>query len=415
MKVAVYTLGIYIYSGLMRLAASFHRKAAWMVSGRKNTLGQLLAFRNTNPSPVLWFHCASLGEFEQGRPVMEALRKAYPKHALVVSFFSPSGFEIRKNYPGADFICYLPFDIPAQANAFVNILRPSLAIFVKYEFWYHHLHALKRAQVPLLLISANFRKEQIFFRWYGTFFRSLLTHFNFIFVQNKASAECLQIAGIGHHSISGDTRFDRVLAQRNMPAELNLLLSFCQNKRIIILGSAWEEDFQLFEPLLNDHDDSIKYIIAPHEIHETQLSSWQKRIPYPTLRYSQANENNVRHVRCLFIDSIGLLSSLYRVAHFAHIGGAFGKGLHNTLEAATFGMPISFGPRIQKFPEAYLLIEEGIGRCIQQEQELRAYLAEALEPGYNQRIKHHSQKWVEQQAGATQSIVQYIQQNILTS
>ena len=303
-------------------------------------------------------HCASLGEFEQGRPVMEALKQEFPDYKILLTFFSPSGFEIRKNYSGADHIFYLPWDTKANAQKFVEIVHPALAIFIKYEFWYNYSYELKKKNVPQLSVSSIFREDQIFFKPYGKLFRKILKNFDYFFVQNEASVRLLRLVGIRNCMLAGDTRFDRVNEVVKKREEVPIAKTFKNGEKVLVAGSCWEEDFEVLVPFINEN--KMKFIIAPHEISEAGILDLEKSLQVKSVRYSKAVDGAVADVNVLIIDNIGLLSRLYHYGEFAYIGGGFGKGLHNILEAACYGIPILFGDKnYEKFQEANDLLNRG--------------------------------------------------------
>ena len=311
-----------------------------------------------NNSPVVWIHCASLGEFEQARPLIEILKKEYNGLKILLTFFSPSGYEVRKKYDKADMVAYLPWDTPSNAATFVSISKPSMAIFVKYEYWYHYTNVLKEKGIPIVSISSIFREGQLFFKPYGGFYRAILKNFSHFFVQNDVSLRLLHSIGIQQCSVAGDTRFDRVheIAQRG--EELPIAHKFKSGQNTFVVGSCWPEDFAVLEPFINQ--DTIKFIIAPHEISEDFIQGLEKSLRVKSIRYSQAHNSNLEDCQVLIIDNIGMLSRLYRYGEFAFVGGAFGKGLHNILEAACYGVPIFFGNKnYEKFQEAVDLINRG--------------------------------------------------------
>ena len=312
----------------------------------------------------IWFHASSLGEFEQGRPMIEQIRKVHPEYKILLTFFSPSGYEVRKNYAGADVVCYLPFDTPGRVEQFLDLANPAMAIFIKYEFWGNYLHTLQQRGIPVYIISAIFRREQLFFQWFGKPYRKMLDCFNHLFVQDERSKALLEEYGIRNVTVAGDTRFDRVIDVYHQAKQIPLVERFIkgtdgqQPPLVFVAGSSWPEDEAIFIPYFERHPE-MKLIIAPHEIHEGHLKSIEARLHRPTIRLSQATEQNVANQDCLIVDSFGLLSSLYRYGQIAYIGGGFGAGIHNTLEAAVYGMPVLFGPRFQKFKEAKDLIAVG--------------------------------------------------------
>ncbi len=354
----MYSFSIYVLAGLFRIAALFNPKARKFVSGRKDLFSRLiLAFQPAN-APIAWVHCASLGEFEQGRPLIEQFRRAYPNYQILLTFFSPSGFEVRKNYVEADHIFYLPWDTARNARKFIEIVKPSLVFFIKYEFWHHYTHELHKRKIPLVSVSAIFRKDQVYFKVYGSFFRATLKKFDHLFVQNENSARLLNAIGIDHVTISGDTRFDRVKAIIDQRKEIPHVKQFKGTENVFVIGSCWPEDFELLAPYINEHGGKLKFIIAPHEIKESFLKDMERALSLKVCRYSHLENNTDADV--LLIDNIGMLSSLYQYGEFAYVGGGLGKGLHNILEAACYGIPVFFGNRnYEKFQEAKDLIMRG--------------------------------------------------------
>lgn len=332
-----------------------------MVKGHRETWN-ILRDGIDDSKPWLWFHASSLGEFEQGRPIMERLRSSHPDYGILLTFYSPSGYEVRKNYSGADLVCYLPFDTLVHVRRFLDLVHPKMAFFIKYEFWPNYLHFLKKRQVPTYLISGIFRPNQLFFRSYGLFYRRLLDTFTHIFVQNQVSVDLLKSIGRTEEvSISGDTRYDRVLEIRAAAKELPVAESFkinAKGKTILIAGSSWPKDEELFIPYFNEHSE-LKLILAPHEIHEDHLRAIESQLKRPFQRYTQTTPEKAADCDCLIIDCFGLLSSIYRYGDIAYIGGGFGTGIHNTLEAAVYGIPVLFGPNYAKFHEAKELIACG--------------------------------------------------------
>ena len=316
--------------------------------------------------PLIWFHCASLGEFEQGRPVMERFRKRHPDWQILLTFFSPSGYEVRKNYAGADIICYLPFDLPSEVNTFLDLYQPRLAVFVKYEFWRNFSFELKKREIPLISVSTILREDQYFFKWWGEFGRQTLKKFDHFFVQNQQTKELLSSIDIKQTTLAGDTRFDRVADSLKTSREILAIQKFKGDSKLMVCGSVWEDDMEVLTGLMSEvasqpsepeiqekgvrvnvqtsDTGHLKFVIAPHEINQKQIDSWIGRIDKKCLKFSEIGpDTDIENFEVLFIDSIGLLSSVYRYGNFAFIGGAYGKGLHNILEAATFGMPIFFG------------------------------------------------------------------------
>lgn len=353
----MYTIAIYLYALAVRLASLTNRKARLMIKGHRKTWRTLRDHAKERQHYV-WFHAASLGEFEQGRPLMERLRCEHPEKRILLTFFSPSGYEVRKDYAGADLVCYLPFDTPLNARRFIRLVQPEKAFFIKYEFWHHYIDELHRAGVPVYSVSSIFRNDQIFFRPYGRGYARVLHHFNHFFVQNEASRRLLNSLGVTQVSVTGDTRFDRVIDIRNQAKSLPLAAALTGDSRTIVAGSTWPPDEEILIPYFNRHPE-LKLIIAPHEVNEERLRSIEQRLKRPALRYSQATPESSAQADCLIIDGYGLLSSLYRYATLAYVGGGFGVGIHNVPEAAVYGVPVFFGPNNQRFREARDLINEG--------------------------------------------------------
>ncbi|OAV68960.1 3-deoxy-D-manno-octulosonic-acid transferase [Bacteroidales bacterium Barb6] len=369
----MYTLIIHLYAWVVRLAALFHRKARAMRAGQRETL-PLLRNRIDRTAKYIWFHASSLGEFEQGRPMMEKIKATHPEYKILLTFFSPSGYEVRKDYAGADIVCYLPFDTPRRVKAFLNLTNPAIAVFIKYEFWGNYLHELKKRGIPVYIVSAIFRREQLFFKWYGKSYRKILLCFNHLFVQDNLSKELLNKYGITNVTVTGDTRFDRVhdiyRQRKAIPAVEQFIASASgEKKHILIAGSSWPQDEELLINYFNNRPD-LKLIIAPHEIDNGHLQHIESLLKRPSVRLSEADNIQYSAQDCLIADSFGLLSSIYRYGDIAYIGGGFGAGIHNTLEAAVYGIPVLFGPNYQKFKEAKDLIDCGAAFSILNEAEL---------------------------------------------
>jgi len=357
----LYNLIIHFFNLLGRSAALINGKAASFYKGRKRLFEKLELAMMENTAPVAWFHCASLGEFEQGRPVIEAFKENFPGYKILLTFFSPSGYEVRKNYEKADYIFYLPVDTPANARRFVNQVKPAIAFFVKYEFWHNFIKELKDNNIPLIGFSMIFRKGSMFFKSYGGFYQRILQFFNHIFVQDENSQHLLESIHYEKSSIGGDTRFDRVYQVCSQPKEIPIAASLKNNHKVMVMGSTWPSDMDVFYDTINDTSIPLKYIIAPHNISPGELDHMERKITRNTIRYSQAQEKKMHDVDVLIIDNIGMLSSLYQYGDLAYIGGAFRKALHNTLEAATFGLPVLFGEdeTNRKFKEAIDLQQLG--------------------------------------------------------
>lgn len=405
----IYNIGIAAYSLLLRMASIFNSKAKLFIEGRRHIFRSIAQKTNPNDHPV-WFHFASLGEFEQGRPVLEKLKQDQPDQAIVVTFFSPSGYEIRKNYELAN-VFYLPLDTAANARQFIELVRPKLAIFTKYEFWYHYFKILNDRQIPLYLISGIFRPDQAFFKWYGGFYRRILTYVSYFFVQNEESEYLLKSIGIKNVVIGGDTRFDRVYENALQPKILPPVEIFCAGRPVFIAGSTWPADEKLIATLVKEHPD-WKFLIAPHEIDKDHLDEIEKLFP-DSARYSafsttaEIGENSLTTNQVLVIDNIGMLSSLYQYAKIAFIGGGFGAGIHNTLEAAAFGLPVIFGPKYEKFQEAKDLIGLGAAKSVADADELEGAF-EFFKANNNASIA--ARNYVSKKKGATDLILKAIRQ-----
>ncbi|MEA1885826.1 MAG: glycosyltransferase N-terminal domain-containing protein [Bacteroidota bacterium] len=357
----LYSTGIYIYNFLLLIASLFNKKAAAMLRGRRDTFDKIKqSFKNGDR--VFWFHCASLGEFEQGRPVIERLKSEEPEVKILLSFYSPSGYEIRNNYDKADCVVYMPADTVRNANKLINLARPEKAVFIKYEFWYNFLAVLQKRNIPVYLISGIFRSKQPFFRWYGKYFINILRRFNRLYIQDVASAELLKAHDIHNYTISGDTRFDRVVAISKNADKIPLIERFKDGKRLIVAGSTWPPEEEIIAEYLNKEGKGIKFIIAPHNIGASNIERLENILKVSHMKYSQVKVLIPDDIQVLIIDSIGLLSSIYRYADIAVIGGGFGRGIHNILEAATWSVPVMFGPRYSRFREAVDLVKMGGAR-----------------------------------------------------
>ena len=353
--VFLYNLGIRLYILLVNIVSPFNAKAKLWLNGRKNWR-QKVKSAIPKGTDTAWIHCSSLGEFEQGRPLIESLKTRFPNLKIVLTFFSPSGYEVRKNYAGADYIFYLPIDTNRNANDFIELINPRMVIFVKYEFWYHYLRGLKKRNIPTYVVSAIFRENQAFFKWYGAWYRQFLLNFEYLFVQNKHSQDLLNKIGIGNVLVTGDTRFDRVARVATEAKTIPFVEQFCNGEKVIVAGSTWPKDEELLIEYIKQNSQKAKLIIVPHEIDASHIQSIFQSLTVETVLYSHNQKVNPQNARVLIVDTIGLLSSIYRYGHIAYIGGGFGVGIHNTLEAATFGLPIIFGPNYHKFQEAKDLI-----------------------------------------------------------
>lgn len=404
-----YNAGIRGYQLAVRLATPFNEKAALWVKGRKNIRKQIAQIQRKGER-LVWFHAASLGEFEQGRPVMEALKAAEPSTRILLTFFSPSGYEIRKNYAGADYILYLPSDTPGNARFFVEQLKPDAAVFIKYEFWYNYLHELYKNHIPVYLISAIFRPGQPFFKSWGTLHRRMLGFFNRLFVQDEESVQLLDSIGIRNAQRTGDTRFDRVKQIAGAAKEIEKVKLFCNGLPAVVCGSTWPPDEDILLDYINNDSSAYKWIITPHEIGESHIKAILEKCKKKVVRYTDENAS-LADYEVLIVDYIGLLSSIYRYGQISYIGGGFGVGIHNTLEAAVYGIPVIFGPKYQKFKEAVSLIREGGAFSISNGEQLREVLNSLIQtPAIAETAGQKALNYVDSQLGATEIIVKELTQ-----
>ena len=414
MGVLFYNIFLLLFRIGIGVAAVFNPKARQWIAGRKDIFRRLRAAFADRP-PVIWVHCASLGEFEQGRPVIEGLRRQYPRYQILLTFFSPSGYENRKNYGGADHIFYLPADGPANAREFLDIVNPSLVIFVKYEFWYYYLKKIRYRNIPLILVSALFWEKMSFFKWYGAMQRKMLSRFDHLFVQNDESRRLLAGIGLEHlTTVSGDTRFDRVAEIASTTASVPQVERFIgTDNRVIVAGSTWPADEQLLQKVLAANAD-MKLVIAPHEITEKHMEQVEALFP-GSERFTMLSETPT--ARVLIIDNIGMLSRLYQYGYVSYIGGGFGKGIHNTLEAAVYGRPVFFGTVYHKFREAGELIVSRAGFSISNAQEMISILEGfKKDPETYRASANAAAAYVTENKGATGRILLYIQEKrLLTS
>jgi 3-deoxy-D-manno-octulosonic-acid transferase len=404
MMLVFYNIGIRLYYLLAVCMSVFNQKAKAWVSGRRQQ-------RVAPAKQSIWFHFASLGEFEQGRPVLEAVKAKYSDYEIVITFFSPSGYQIRKNTPLADAVYYLPLDAARNAQEFVATIKPAVAIFTKYEYWYHYFNELHRQQIPLYVISAIFRPQQAFFKWYGGLHRAMLRKVTRFFVQDTASVELLNSLGVKNVLLSGDTRFDRVWANAAHPKALPVIEQFKADHPVFIAGSTWPADEELLAAVVKRYP-SWKFIFAPHEISEDKINKLLQILPAgKAIRYSQidANNNPVSNFQCLVIDNIGMLSSLYQYAGIAYIGGGFGVGIHNTLEAAAFGLPVIFGPNYIRFKEAIDLIRLQAGFSIGTQEQLDSVVDRLMSDDNARKASSDAARnFVAKSQGATDIIMQNI-------
>ncbi len=366
----LYTFAIHLYAILVQIVAPFNPKAKKWILGRKNLWEEIASA--VEPGYIIWIHASSVGEFEQARPLIERIKKDYPLKKILVTFYSPSAYELRKNYELADYIFYLPLDTPKNARKFLDLVQPEMVFFVKYEFWYNFIVEIHNRHITLYLISGIFRSSQYFFKWYGGWFRKQLKYFNQLFIQDNHSASLLEKIQISTYTVNGDTRFDRVYSNTQNPRTFEAINTFTSSNPILLCGSTWSPDETMLLEYIKTTKTSLKLIIAPHEIHSDhilnlkQLFSDFNPILWSELHQSQSTD----HSQLLIIDSVGILMHLYQYADVAYVGGGFGVGIHNILEAACFGKPIVFGPKYQKFKEAQDLIQAQGAFSIQNQVEL---------------------------------------------
>lgn len=434
----IYNLFVRLYRFGIQIASLWNSKAKEWIRGRKNLFEELQNKIETGDK-IIWFHCASAGEFEQGKPVIEELKTVYPSHKILVSFFSPSGYNVAKKYQHADIITYLPLDTRKNAKRFIQTVKPELVVFVKYEYWYHHLSVLAFHHIPVIMVSAIFRSDQLFFKWYGKFYKQILFLFREIFVQDENSLQLLKQNNIPHCSLSGDTRFDRVKKIADNFSQVPLIKEFIGANQAVVAGSTWDQDEEILAYYAKNR--SVKIVIAPHEIKKDHVLQLQKSFP-DCVRYSELKElfshaevhatsilnaineqqekdlqKKLAEAKTLIIDNVGMLSRLYHYATITYIGGGFKSGIHNTLEAVVYGKPVLFGPKYQKFKEAKDLIAKGAAFSITNAEELQIKMEHLLnDPEQLSKASDAAKNYVEQNIGATQKIIQYIQENrLLTS
>ena len=402
----MYNIVIYIYLIGVAIASCFNKKVKKMWAGERQAIKVLREKVDPN-ARYIWFHAASLGEFEQGRPLMEYLRKTHPEYKILLTFFSPSGYEVRKNYEGADIICYLPLDTIRNARRFLRAIKPVMAFFIKYEFWYNYLHILQHRGVPTYSVSSIFRPDQIFFQWYGKGYGRVLKCFTHFFVQNIESKNLLAKLDIHDVEVVGDTRFDRVLQIKEASKQLPIVEKFTENtSKVFIAGSSWLPDEEVFLKYFNLHKD-WKLIVAPHVIGEDHLAQIFELLKgRRVVRYTEATEENVKEAEVLIIDCFGLLSSIYHYATISYVGGGFGVGIHNVLEAAVWDIPVIFGPNNKRFQEAQGLIMAGGGFEINDYESFRDLMLRfETDEMFLQTSKKHAGEFVKGRAGATEKIM----------
>ena len=405
----LYNLIIQISAGILQILSLFNPKMALFVNGRKNVL-EVLKQSISPTDQTIWFHAASLGEYEQGLPVMEMVKQKYPKHKIVLTFFSPSGFEVRKNNSIADVTVYLPLDTSANAKRFLDLVHPELVFIIKYEYWPNYLKELRKRKITTFLISGIFRENQVFFKWYGGFYREALKTFEHFFVQNEKSKKLLETLHYKNSTVSGDTRFDRVAGILERDNSLDFVSNFKGDSRLIVIGSSWPKDEDNLLDFINNSPASAKFIIAPHNIKEDQILAFAERIKVPTILYSKMGTADLSTFKVLIVDMVGLLTKIYSYADIAYVGGGFGNpGIHNILEPATFGIPIVIGPNFSHFAEAVEIIELEAAISVKDASELHKILNELLNNLELQKnLGNKASQYVQQHKGATETISKYL-------
>lgn len=411
----LYNLAIFLYTLSIRIAALWNSKACKWIEGRKNVFTEIKSKVNPEEKKI-WFHCASLGEFEQALPVIELFKKRNPSFKILLTFFSPSGYEVRKTYSGADYVFYLPADSAANAKEFIQLIKPSAVVFTKYDFWFNYILELQKNKIPVVVFSAIFRKDQYFFQEYGEWFLKILSKINLIYVQEETSRRLLSKAKFNNVIVCGDTRFDRVIQIAEKSVDFPLIEKFKNNTTTIVAGSTWNEDERILIELIKKRKQSMKYIIAPHETNEKRITDLIGNIPTSSLRFSQANESNVSDADVLIIDSIGILSQIYRYGDVAYVGGGFGKGIHNILEPAAFSVPIIIGPNYHKFNEAVEMVNLSMAYTIEKFRQMNNKITDLFfVKGSDKAIKARIGEYMKAKKGATEQVVEGIEKLLKTS
>lgn len=404
----IYNICIALYARLVAIVGRWNEKARLWHEGRKNIFERMQQSIGA-ADRVVWIHVASLGEFEQGRPIIEQIRRQQPEYKILVTFFSPSGYEIRKNYNGADYIFYLPADTPGNVRRFLDIAHPEIAIFVKYEFWLNYLYELKRRKVRTFVISAIFRKNSTFFKWWGANWRRALESFERMFVQNEESKELLHSIGFDNVVVAGDTRFDRVAELAKGVKSIPIIENFKGESRLFVAGSTWGPDEDILQELINDNPE-IKFVVAPHEMDEGRINKILSATKAGAVRYTRCDDTtDFSNTQVLILDTIGILSSVYSYATWSYIGGGFGVGIHNTLEAATFALPIAFGPKYQKFQEAKDMVAIGAATKVESADDLKTWFAPLRDDNrFLEKVSTSAKEYTQKNLGATEQIMKAV-------
>jgi len=405
----LYNLAIHIAGFFLRIISLFSPKIKLFVEGRKSVFTTLKE-KIKPEDKTIWFHSASLGEYEQGLPVIERIKEKYPSHKIIVTFFSPSGYEVRKNNTVADITTYLPLDTKSNAKKFIKLVHPELAFFIKYEFWLNYLKELENRKTPTYLISGIFRDNQMFFKWYGGFYRKALNAFTYFFVQNEKSKEKVESLGFKNVIVSGDTRFDRVNAILERDNRLDYIENFKNNQPTIVVGSSWRKDEALLAEYINQAPENVKFIIAPHNIKPDQISDLQSKITKSTVLFSEKENKDLSGYNVFIIDIVGILTKIYSYGTIAYVGGGFGNpGIHNILEPATFGMPIVIGPNYSNFAEAIALVEIGGCMPIATNAELKEIFDKLLnDKNFLEEKSEISRSFIQDNKGATETIIKLV-------
>lgn len=403
-----YNLCMMLYAALIRLASPFYPKAKLWCEGRRGMLDKMQS-AITAADKIAWVHVASLGDFEQGRPLVDYIKAHYPDYKILLTFFSPAGYEVRKNYPNADYVFYIPADTKREVARFLDIVKPEVVIFVKYEFWLNMLSELHRRHIRTYIASAIFRRNSIFFSPFGGIWRKALRAFDMLFVQDENSKRLLAEIGVENVVVAGDTRFDRVLAIAEKGERVDVVEQFKGGRRLFVAGSTWGGDEDILLPLINENPD-VKFVIAPHEMDESRIEHLLRSVKGGAVRYTQLS-TDFMDKQVLVLDTVGLLSRVYGSAEWAYVGGGFGAGIHNTLEAAVYGLPVAFGSKYRKFKEACDLIELGVGRSVKNEEELKAWFDELKsDADYLARLSALAKIYVNQHRDVTEKVVKSILQ-----
>ncbi|MGC9331504.1 MAG: 3-deoxy-D-manno-octulosonic acid transferase [Bacteroidales bacterium] len=406
----LYTTGIYVYWLTIRIVSVFNPKANAFIRGRKAWLQQLKNITSKNKTKWIWVHCSSFGEFEQGKPVIDKIKQNYPEYSILLSFFSPSGYNARKNYASVDAVVYMPMDVPKNAKQFVETINPQFALFIKYEFWYHHLYQLKQHNIPVFLISATFRQSQVFFKWYGKFFRTMLDFYDAVFLQDQHSQQLVNNISDTETQVCGDTRFDRVKEIAQKPFQNDLLDAFVKNQdNIMIAGSTWPADEKLIAQCTKEIKN-LKVVLTPHEIDDKHLSQIRKTFTNRKISFfTSASCDEAANADILIVDIMGSLSSIYRYGHIAYVGGGFGKGIHNILEPAAYHLPVIFGPNFQRFVEGRELIQYHAAFSVKNSEELCNIVHKCMDDKFRSECKKNMKIYMHEKAGATKNIIEALQ------